>query len=452
AAQEDSMAEDAANARNVLSQIKARHSAMTRNGSPAKPGAGRSAQQPTSPAKSPAKFTPRPLDGTPSRSVGPLVCASSHASQQAAALKALRQDIRRRLAQLNQRASPVQGRPPPGLHKSGTTPSKLQKPDSLPVPEVSSAACENEDPALALHCGNPMQSPVASCPASVEAGATEDPGRDIILAGPLTTPGTDQGRPAASPSPGPLAVPSQGQRPSPVEVAVADAGLGLQELHLQLCAARQQAREAAREVEQACLRVERRDAQAAASERSEAALVAQLRSLASQLESAQEQSREAVLASQVEEWRMRAQAGSMAQSELAAERKVALDSRLAVAVMQRERDAMRAALQEREAEAARQAARAMEIDDLHAEVAGLLDAGAAREADTLGGAGPGCDTPAVQQEVVELRDALEASRRVTQDLQRQKAGLEEEVLALTSRALESQPRPPTDAESWLMVS
>lgn len=34
------------------------------------------------------------------------------------------------------------------------------------------------------------------------------------------------------------------------------------------------------------------------------------------------QSREAVLASQVEEWRMRAQAGSMAQSELAAERKV----------------------------------------------------------------------------------------------------------------------------------
>uniref|UniRef100_A0A1D1ZY12 Uncharacterized protein n=1 Tax=Auxenochlorella protothecoides TaxID=3075 RepID=A0A1D1ZY12_AUXPR len=313
----------------------------------------------------------------------------------------------------------------------------------------------------------------------------------------------------------------------------------------------------------------------AASERSEAALVAQLRSLASQLESAQEQvateraeacsarrdaeaaaahaqSREAVLASQVEEWRMRAQAGSMAQSELAAERKVALDSRLAVAVMQRERDAMRAALQEREAEAARQAARvaglqgelggaraaladlrldlaeerrralaladalargacgdaspggrpgtpgqralreamsaaraelaekeaqlaacmedlmlerrrcaelhaqtldqAMEIDDLHAEVAGLLDAGAAREADTLGGAGPGCDTPAVQQEVVELRDALEASRRVTQDLQRQKAGLEEEVLALTSRALESQPRPPTDAESWLMVS
>ncbi|KFM28019.1 hypothetical protein F751_6694 [Auxenochlorella protothecoides] len=447
------MAEDAANARNVLSQIKARHSAMTRNGSPAKPGAGRSAQQPTSPAKSPAKFTPRPLDGTPSRSVGPLVCASSHASQQAAALKALRQDIRRRLAQLNQRASPVQGRPPPGLHKSGTTPSKLQKPDSLPVPEVSSAACENEDPALALHCGNPMQSPVASCPASVEAGATEDPGRDIILAGPLTTPGTDQGRPAASPSPGPLAVPSQGQRPSPVEVAVADAGLGLQELHLQLCAARQQAREAAREVEQACLRVERRDAQAAASERSEAALVAQLRSLASQLESAQEQSREAVLASQVEEWRMRAQAGSMAQSELAAERKVvALDSRLAVAVMQRERDAMRAALQEREAEAARQAARAMEIDDLHAEVAGLLDAGAAREADTLGGAGPGCDTPAVQQEVVELRDALEASRRVTQDLQRQKAGLEEEVLALTSRALESQPRPPTDAESWLMGS
>lgn len=280
-------------------------------------------------------------------------------------------------------------------------------------------------------------------------------------------------------------------------------------------------------MEQACLRVERRDAQAAASERSEAALVAQLRSLASQLESAREQvateraeacsarrdaeaaaahaqSREAVLASQVEEWRMRAQAGSMAQSELAAERKVALDSRLAVAVMQRERDAMRAALQEREAEAARQAARvaglqgqralreamsaaraelaekeaqlaacmedlmlerrrcaelhaqtldqAMEIDDLHAEVAGLLDAGAAREADTLGGAGPGCDTPAVQQEVVELRDALEASRRVTQDLQRQKAGLEEEVLALTSRALESQPRPPTDAESWLMGS
>lgn len=49
---------------------------------------------------------------------------------------------------------------------------------------------------------------------------------------------------------------------------------------------------------------------------------------------------------------------------------------------------------------------AMEIDDLHAEVAGLLDAGAAREADTLGGAGPGCDTPAVQQEVVELRDAV----------------------------------------------
>ncbi|KAL6781128.1 hypothetical protein ACKKBG_A09940 [Auxenochlorella protothecoides x Auxenochlorella symbiontica] len=420
-----------------------------------------------------------------------------------------------------------------------------------------------------------MQSPVASCPATVEARATEDPGRDIVLAGPLTTPGTDQGRPAASPSPGPLAVPSQGQRPSPVEAAVADAGLGLQELHLQLCAARQQAREAAREVEQARLRVERRDAQAAASERSEAALVAQLRSLASQLEStreqvatehaeacsarrdaeaaaAQAQSREAVLASQVEEWRMRAQAGSMAQSELAAERKVALDSRLAVAVMQRERDAMRAALQEREAEATRQAARvaglqgelggaraaladlrldlaeerrralaladalargacgdtspggrpgtpgqralreamsaaraelaekeaqlaacmedlmlerrrcaelhaqtldqAMEIDDLHAEVAGLLDAGAARKADTLGGAGPGCDTPAVQQEVVELRDALEASQRVTQDLQRQKAGLEEEVLALTSRALEGQPRPPTDAESWLMGS
>lgn len=128
---------------------------------------------------------------------------------------------------------------------------------------------------------------------------------------------------------------------------------------------------------------------------------------------------------------------------------MALDSRLAVAVMQRERDAMRAALQEREAEAARQAARVAglqgELGGARAALADLrLDLAEERRralalADALargacGDASPGGRPGTPGQRA--LREAMSAARAELAEKEAQLAACMEDLMLERRRCAE----------------